>query len=135
MRLSISRIVRLGFDSGPTLISALIFAIALLVAPWFVTQPALGLGFMAARTPRPVVTRAINVSVHTIFGIGVVSAPSSGRSAQHESSALSLRFCRDRGYFGLWQWLIPAAGSHCLLCKNKHLCAHGDPLISISGTL
>jgi Protein of unknown function (DUF2938) len=34
-------------------------------------QPALGLGFMAAHVPRPGATRAINVSVHAVFGIGL----------------------------------------------------------------
>ena len=61
----------IGFGSGPTLISALAFALALLVAPWFVMQPALGLGFVAARTPRPAVIRAVNVSVHAAFGVGL----------------------------------------------------------------
>lgn len=64
-------IMRLGSGSGPSLISALAVAIVLLVAPWFVMQPALGLGFMAARTPNPGTTRAINVSVHTVFGLGL----------------------------------------------------------------
>ncbi len=64
-------IMRLGLGSGPTLISALAFAIALLVAPWFVLQPALGLGFMASRMPHPGAVRAINVSVHTVFGLGL----------------------------------------------------------------
>ena len=64
-------IVRLGLVSGPTIVSALVFALALLVAPWFVMQPALGLGVMAARMPNPAATRAINVSVHLAFGIGL----------------------------------------------------------------
>ncbi len=64
-------IMRLGFGSGPTLVSALVFGIALLIAPWFVMQPALGLGFMAARTPNPAAVRAINVSVHAVFGLGL----------------------------------------------------------------
>ena len=64
-------IMRLGLGSGPTLLSALVFAIALLVAPWFVMQPAFGLGFMAARTPNPAAVRAINVSVHAAFGVGL----------------------------------------------------------------
>ncbi len=63
--------MRLGAGSGPSLISALAVAIALLVVPWFVMQPALGLGFMAARTPNPGATRIINVSVHTVFGLGL----------------------------------------------------------------
>lgn len=64
-------VMRLGFNSGPTLISALAFALVLLVAPWFVMQPALGLGFMASRAPRPAVRRAISVSTHAAFGAGL----------------------------------------------------------------
>jgi len=64
-------IMRLGFDSEPTLVSALVYAIALLIAPWFVMQPALGIGFMAARTPNPAAVRLINVSVHAVFGLGL----------------------------------------------------------------
>jgi hypothetical protein len=64
-------IMRRGFGSAPSAISALAFAIALLAAPWFVMQPALGLGFMAVRAPHPAAIRAINVSVHTVFGVGL----------------------------------------------------------------
>lgn len=64
-------IMRLGLGSGPTFISALTFALVLLVAPWFVMQPALGLGFMASRAPHPATVRAINVSVHAAFGVGL----------------------------------------------------------------
>ena len=64
-------IMWLGLGSGPTFISALAFSLALLVAPWFVMQPALGLGFMASRTPHPATVRAINMSVHAAFGIGL----------------------------------------------------------------
>ena len=34
-------------------------------------QPALGLGFFAARTPHPSVTRIINISGHAVFGVGL----------------------------------------------------------------
>ena len=64
-------VVRLGLGSGPTLISAVVFAVALHVVPWFIMQPALGLGFMAARAPRPGATRAISISSHVVFGIGL----------------------------------------------------------------
>jgi hypothetical protein len=64
-------ILRLALDAGPTLVSALAFALALLVAPWFVMQPALGFGVMAARTPKPAATRAISVSGHAAFGVGL----------------------------------------------------------------
>jgi len=64
-------IMRRGLGSGPTVGSALIFAIALLVAPWFILQPALGFGFFAARFPKPAAVRAVNVSTHAIFGLGL----------------------------------------------------------------
>jgi hypothetical protein len=64
-------IMRLGLGSAPTVVSALIFAIALLVAPWLVMQPALGFGFFAARFPNRAAVRAVNVSVHAIFGLGL----------------------------------------------------------------
>ena len=57
--------------SGPTLISALVFALALIVVPWLVMQPALGLGFFAAKTPHPSVTRIISISGHAAFGVGL----------------------------------------------------------------
>ncbi len=34
-------------------------------------QPALGIGFMAARTPNPAAVRLINGSVHAVFGLGL----------------------------------------------------------------
>ena len=64
-------IMGLGFDSGPTVVSALIFAIALLVAPWLIMQPALGFGVFAARFPNPAAVRVLNVSTHAIFGLGL----------------------------------------------------------------
>jgi len=64
-------VVRVGLASEPSLISAVAFAIVLLVAPWLVMQPALGLGFMTSRTPKPAAVRLMNVSVHATFGIGL----------------------------------------------------------------
>jgi hypothetical protein len=64
-------IMKLGLNSGPTLISAVVVSLALLVAPWFVMQPALGMGFLASRTPKPAAARAISALAHTVFGIGL----------------------------------------------------------------
>jgi DUF2938 family protein len=64
-------ITRLVLASGPALISALVFAMALLVVPWLVMQPALGLGFFAAKTPHPNVARIISISGHAAFGVGL----------------------------------------------------------------
>lgn len=55
----------------PGLISAMVFSLVLLVAPWFIMQPGLGLGVLARRTPRPWLIRGINISVHIIFGVGL----------------------------------------------------------------
>lgn len=64
-------IMTVGLNAQPSLISALLFAWVTLVGPWFIMQPALGLGFMAARAPKPAVSRVISISVHTWFGIGL----------------------------------------------------------------
>jgi len=55
----------------PGLISAILFSLALLLAPWFVMQPGLGLGVFAHRAPKPWLIRGMNISVHTIFGVGL----------------------------------------------------------------
>jgi hypothetical protein len=62
-------IMRFGLGSEPTVVSALIFGIALLVAPWCIMQPALGFGFFAARLPNRAGVRAVNLSAHAIFGL------------------------------------------------------------------
>jgi len=64
-------VIRFGLNSDPTLISAVAVSLALLVAPWFVMQPALGMGFMASRTPKPAAARAMSVLAHAVFGIGL----------------------------------------------------------------
>jgi hypothetical protein len=64
-------IMQLVLGSGPTIASALIFAITLLVAPWLIMQPALGFGFFASRFPKPDAVRAVNASTHAIFGLGL----------------------------------------------------------------
>lgn len=55
----------------PDLISAVVFSLVLLVMPWFIMQPGLGLGVLARRAPRPWLTRGITISVHIIFGVGL----------------------------------------------------------------
>ena len=69
-----------GLRTKPALGSALLYSIALLVTPWFVMQPALGLGFMAARTPKPEAVRAVNISVHAAFGLGLYLGAVAGAS-------------------------------------------------------
>lgn len=58
-------------ERTPSLLSAVAFSLALLVAPWFILQPALGLGVFARRAPKPWLMRTISVSMHLVFGIGM----------------------------------------------------------------
>jgi Protein of unknown function (DUF2938) len=55
----------------PGLLSAIVFSLLMLVAPWLILQPGLGVGVFARRAPRPWLTRATNVSVHVVFGMGL----------------------------------------------------------------
>ena len=56
---------------APSLLSGVIFALALLVFPWLVMQPAMGAGVFASRAPRPNVMRLVSLSLHTAFGFGL----------------------------------------------------------------
>lgn len=55
----------------PSLLSAILFSVALLVMPWLILQPGLGMGVLARRAPRPWRSRAISVSMHVVFGFGL----------------------------------------------------------------
>jgi hypothetical protein len=61
-------IVQVFLSSTPSLVSALVFGLVTLVAPWFMMQPAMGMGVFATRAPRPGLTRLINLSMHLVFG-------------------------------------------------------------------
>ena len=61
-------------STQPTLISALLFGLATIVAPWFIMQPGMGAGTCASRTPHPNLMRMINVSMHTVFGLSLYAA-------------------------------------------------------------
>jgi hypothetical protein len=64
-------LLRLLPASTPMVIPALALAIALLIAPWFVMQPALGFGIMASKTPNPAAARANSLLNHSVFGLGL----------------------------------------------------------------
>lgn len=61
-------IVRVLLTGEPSLGSAVVFGLATLFAPWLIMQPAMGAGVFASRTPRPSVTRLVNLSMHAVFG-------------------------------------------------------------------
>jgi len=55
----------------PTAVSALVFGLVTLAAPWFVMQPAMGAGIIANKMPRPGIIRFVNLTMHTAFGLAL----------------------------------------------------------------
>jgi hypothetical protein len=55
----------------PTLVSAVLFGSVTLLSPWFLMQPALGLGIFASKAPRANLVRLQNLIIHTIFGLAL----------------------------------------------------------------
>jgi hypothetical protein len=58
----------------PTLLPALMFGIATVVAPFFILQPGMGAGIASSRASRPRVARVHSVITHAIFGCGLYAA-------------------------------------------------------------
>ena len=59
---------------APTIWPALAVGIGTIVAPWFVMQPAMGVGVAAAKSPNPAATRLRNLATHTVYGLGLYGA-------------------------------------------------------------
>ena len=55
----------------PTLLPPMILALGLLVAPYFIMMPGMGLGIAGAKTPKPNITRLKSVVGHSVFGLGM----------------------------------------------------------------
>lgn len=55
----------------PTLIPAILFGVVTVLMPFFIMQPAFGLGFAASRTPNPTQARLRSLMNHTAFGVGL----------------------------------------------------------------
>jgi len=55
----------------PTPLPALIIGVLTVVAPFFILQPALGLGIAASKAPRPNAARLRSILTHTVYGIGL----------------------------------------------------------------
>lgn len=60
-----------GWLERPTFLPALAFGLATVAAPWLVMQPAMGLGFLASKTPSPVTNRLRSLANHAVFGAGL----------------------------------------------------------------
>ncbi len=56
---------------SPTLLPALLFGSATVVFPFFVLQPALGLGIASSKTRTPMQARLKSLATHTVFGLGL----------------------------------------------------------------
>lgn len=55
----------------PTLMPAIVFGVVTVLAPFFIMQPALGLGFAASKTTNPVQARFRSLMNHIVFGFGL----------------------------------------------------------------
>lgn len=60
-----------GWAGAPTLVPALLYGVATVVLPFFVLQPALGLGVASSATRRPAQARLKSLATHAVYGIGL----------------------------------------------------------------
>lgn len=57
--------------SAPTVVPALLYGIATVVLPYFVMQPALGLGIASAAARQPAQARLKSLATHIVYGLGL----------------------------------------------------------------
>lgn len=55
----------------PTMLPALLYGIGTVVFPYFILQPAFGLGMASSRAPSPARARLKSLVTHTVFGAGL----------------------------------------------------------------
>ena len=55
----------------PSLLNGFVFGAVSVVVPWFMMQPALGLGFMGARAPNPAIPRYTALVGHCLYGVAL----------------------------------------------------------------
>jgi hypothetical protein len=60
-----------GWLTHPTVLPALVYGIGTVVFPYFILQPALGLGVASAKTAKPLQARLKSLATHTVFGVGL----------------------------------------------------------------
>jgi len=60
-----------GWLERPTFWPALAFGAVTTLVPYFIMQPALGLGLASSRAPRPGQARLKSLATHTVFGAGL----------------------------------------------------------------
>lgn len=59
---------------APTPLPAVMVGMATVVVPFFIMQPAMGVGIAASRTPSPWINRLRSLLNHAIFGLGLYLA-------------------------------------------------------------
>lgn len=64
-------VVTFALGTMPTLLSALIFGLVTLIAPWLVMQPGMGAGVFASKLPNAGIVRFVNLSMHVVFGVSL----------------------------------------------------------------
>jgi hypothetical protein len=60
-----------GWLARPTLWPAIGYGIATVVFPFFIMQPAIGLGIASSRAPNPTQARLKSLATHGVFGVGL----------------------------------------------------------------
>ncbi len=58
----------------PSVLPAVLYGVATVVIPFFVMQPAMGLGIAGSKTPKPAQARLKSLATHTVFGLGLYLA-------------------------------------------------------------
>jgi hypothetical protein len=58
----------------PTLLPAMVLGLATVAMPFFVMQPAFGLGMASARASKPAVARIKSLVNHAVFGFGLYAS-------------------------------------------------------------
>ena len=57
--------------SEPTFMPVYLYAIATILAGWFLLHPGIGLGIALAKTENPFKARCMGLTAHSIFGLGM----------------------------------------------------------------
>lgn len=58
----------------PTILAPLILSWVLLIAPFLLMMPGMGMGFAGSKMPKPAITRIKSTVCHSVFGVGMFLA-------------------------------------------------------------
>lgn len=60
-----------GWLAEPAFVPLWVFSLLTIAAGWFLLQPGMGLGWVAAKTPNPWKVRSMGLVAHTVFALGM----------------------------------------------------------------